>query len=591
MKLRFNQLYLQIGMICRERIFTRQDTAVLNFFIVFFYLVAFFIPQQGYSETKVFAKIEKNQTNGSSTSEGTISIIHDQKSKIDTSSFQIDGKPLSVQFVKRIRVSASEDNGQKNLVNSTFTFRIPKQAEGLHLLAPISVKIDGQLYQSTPTSYEINPSEIQGPLHLTAEIMGNVPLYPGQRAKMVYRIFYKGTIDLTKERLPLIEAKGLQKIGGIDIKEYTSNDYDVQEISQEIKAQTPGTVVFDRSIIEGVLYQYVPGQLNPSQTRIHAELPPMSLEILPFPAQGKPSSFNGTIGVYSYQVTLLSSPQLNLGDSLQLQIIVSGSGQMDTFTLPNISCQPGFSGFFDFGSLPPIEKNEKGNKIFTLEFRPISTLVDYIPSIEFSSFDPVTQRYYTAKSEAVPITVTTLLTESNQKLKEQQKKERLEEDQDDLSNDWGKILASPPQNLLFSNRSIYPEPAWKAWMESWKVLFLIPFGACFLALLAILKHYLTEYYKKRSQKNSYDYLYEGLKTKNLSLIEKAIFTGLREKGLISPNLNSIEDLPKEGILGKIHGFIDEMNAARFSQNKEDSFDQLLREGRKWHSQIMQKGSH
>ena len=278
--------------------------------ILLLFLMAFSYPL--FSEVNVEAEIHKGQNSGQPFLDGTIVVKHPSKSQINLSSFQMNGKPLTVDFIKSIYATSSD--GKEKSAISTFHFKIPKQSEGLHLLPAIGVTIDGHVYNSTPVSYEVNAEEMQGPLILKAEIVGIVPLYPGQRAKMIYQIYFKGTINLTKEVLPLLDAKGLRKVGGIDIQENKSGDYDVQIISQEIEAISPGTLVFGPSIIEGNLYQYVSGQIEPSQTLIRSDLPSMSLEILPFPEQGKPPSFNGTIGLFSYEFILLSSPRMNLGD-------------------------------------------------------------------------------------------------------------------------------------------------------------------------------------------------------------------------------------------------------------------------------------
>ena len=269
-----------------------------------------------------------------------------------------------------------------------------------------------------------------------------------------------------------------------------------------------------------------------------------------------------------------------------MQIISSGRGELNTLSLPNISCQPGFSGFFDFGDLPAGEKNDKGSKTFILELRPISTLVTSIPSIEFSSFDPVDKQYHLQRSQAIPIVVTQLQTENIEKIKAFQKQERLHEDQEDTVSDWNKILSAPPQSEISSNILIKPETSWMLWLESWNTLLLVPFGLLFFLIIWGLKMLWNEYLRKSSIKTSDDYLHEGIRTKNWNLIEEALFLGLKEKGKISPEMKDIEDLPQEGISGKIRSFINEIDSARFGETKEKSLESLLKDAKKWYSQIM-----
>lgn len=240
-----------------------------------------------------------------------------------------------------------------------------------------------------------NSTEKTKDLILKAELIGDYPLYPGQRATLSYSIYYKGDIELTKEELPLLEAIGFQKIGEIDLKETTEGDYNVQILSQQVKAIQEGAYSFSSSILEGLS----------NNVTIKAEIPSYKIEVKPFPEKGKPPSFNGALGQWLIEVQNPSTSKIEIGDSIQLKVTFTGSGERDTVSLPNLNCQPGFSGFFQV-SKNIREENQKGiSKSYLIELWPLSESIKQIPSIFFSSFNTKDQTYFTVHSEPIPLSV------------------------------------------------------------------------------------------------------------------------------------------------------------------------------------------
>lgn len=82
--------------------------------------------------------------------EGTIMITHEEKNKIDESSFRMGDKPLRVIPVKESSMASGP------LMVSIYKFSVEGQKQGLQNLPPISVKIDGKEYTTPPTSILVN---------------------------------------------------------------------------------------------------------------------------------------------------------------------------------------------------------------------------------------------------------------------------------------------------------------------------------------------------------------------------------------------------------------------------------------------------
>lgn len=333
-----------------------------------------------------------------------IEIMHPKGAMIDINSFMQGDKPVSV---KLLHINALNDTQEL----STYEYPLPNENSGLYLLPAIKVAVDGKLYQSLPTTYTYSHQTAPPPpvmaddvvLKLESAISGPNPLFPGQRAVFIYRIFYRGEISLTRELLPLLDAKGFQKIGGLDVQDIEANGYAIQELKQIIQATQPGSFTFPGGLVEGQL------TIPKDQTRpevVRSKSDPVQVVVNAFPEKEKPASFNGAIGRFRISAKMLNPEKMRLGDLITLEVSLSGGDHnLENLNLPNINCQPGFSGRFQMTDLPPAAKVDQGRKIFTVELRPLNVYIKEIPEIEFSYFDPNRQIYGRVHTAKIPVVI------------------------------------------------------------------------------------------------------------------------------------------------------------------------------------------
>src|SRR5262249_21319295 len=150
-----------------------------------------------------------------------------------------EGKPLSVELIKEVEVSATSP-----LRITFYRFTLPGQTKGLHELPSISVKVGGKLLTSVPSTYEVGALAAGTPtsgitLKLENLQQGSSTLYPGEHILLGYRYIYSGDIELTEEKIPLLNAPGLLKVGAKIIKDYTDKGLNYREITQEYEANKP----------------------------------------------------------------------------------------------------------------------------------------------------------------------------------------------------------------------------------------------------------------------------------------------------------------------------------------------------------------
>jgi hypothetical protein len=343
---------------------------------------------------------------------GSVTVTHPTNVPIDLNSFSMEGKPLQVEFVKKVPIPPLEID--------FFHFELPAKSKGLYVLPSISVKVGGQVFQSVPASYEVygrappnaprapqggaqQPS-VPGSIVLKSSVNGANPLYPGQQATLAYKFYYRGDIALTKEELPLLNPDGFKRIGDKQVKNYQEGDYNVQEIGQTIQAVKPGTFSFPASYIEG--YTYTTDYLNRKsyiEPKLHSETAPLTIKVADFPTSGKPASFNGAVGEFTFSTRLLTPATVAVEDKMRLAIdIFSREAELNTVPIPDISP---LKNYFRLSDLPPIGTVQGNTKEFVVEMYPLSTAITEIPSLAFSDFNPLSGQYDTLESNAIPIKV------------------------------------------------------------------------------------------------------------------------------------------------------------------------------------------
>lgn len=534
---------------------------------------------------------------------GTIAVTHDKKGKVDTNTFLLDQKPLKVDFVKDVTISTNPP-----LVISYYSFQIPTQPAGLYILPEVSVKVDGKAYTSVMSSYQVQaPKEGGAPipktpppaqpaaqpsmpapgpaarnatptpsnpiLRLEAGVEGPKPLYPGQKTRFVYQYIYNTNIDLVTEVLPLLDAVGFIKDGDKENKDFAQDGVTVSEVSQKVIAVKPGEYVFGPSSIEGYAYTTDSrGKHVYTSSKLTSEVPKVSVSVVPFPEQGKPASFNGAIGDFTFKVALLSSPKMAVGNEITLSIDISGKGDLTTLKLPEICCQPGISGFFRMSDLPPVGTIQGDVKNFVVHMRPLNANIKEIPSYEFSFFNPEKGTYQIAHSEPIPIEVQAV------------KSGAIEIPKVSGSTPTGK-KTGPVE--AYRTKPIEIQGAFKLassdlynrMFGTWWSLAMIPFGVALLIYQRSLKDYLELIRSRSLRKTDEDLLTEALQqprgsSQYFEMMNRALRQGLADAGFLQGLDSSNERFTDHPIAKEVRQFLIEVEENRFSGKQEIDYDKL-----------------
>jgi hypothetical protein len=331
----------------------------------------------------------------------------------------------------------------------------------------------------------------------------------------------------------------------------------VQDLIQEVEASEIGKFSFGPSSIEGYAYTMQAGQKVYDSTLLKAEAPIVTLEVKPLPQMNQPLSFTGALGKIQVEANLTSSHAVSVGDSVQLQIKIQGATNLTELHLPLLQCQPGFSGFFQMSDLPPLAEVKDKAKFFYVELRPLTSLIDQIPSIEVSSFDSSTGTYVTQHTSPIPLTVDA---------------KQLEIPAIPVISLFVPIPSvdkwpTPFLSPLEIEENIAPQAQFThSWLKGKWILWMIPLGLILL-LLQKYWHHKWEQRPKQQIPRSEELFRQALKTGSLPILEQAFWQRLSEKGVVAQDVFQLEELPSEGKLGQLHDFIFQLQALQYSSDK------------------------
>lgn len=554
-------------------------------------------------DIRVSAQLNENEIAPNSPVTGVITIQHDVSQSVDLNSVTLEGAPLHIEFLRDVVISP-----QSPLRISLYRFQLDPQKPGLHILPSITLKIDGTKYSTTALTYEVssitkagNPS--QGIIFkLEAYVEAEKPLYIGQQTHIGYRIFYNENFELKDQFLPLLSPEGFKKVGSENLSDIKEKGMSIRQIDQTIEAVKPGTYSLGPSYIIGYRYrQDFRGIKNAVGLDVKAEAPAVEITVKDFPVEGKPTSFNGAVGEnIEFKVELLSRPEVFAGDKISISLKFISDSSLSGVKLPELCCQPGFPGFFELGDIPPVPTSDPGSVVYFVEMRPLTDKVTHLPSIEFSYFDPKSEKYVIRRSEAIPLSVTAPpekvlpMTPDMPRLPNEKP---LDEGNSRLStSDWPKEQEAPQAIEI---ETIYPigvSDLSNRYFGTWAVVLIIPLG---ILALYIQMDIIRRRKKKEVNANirrARDFLDEARllnesSPKFYTLLEKAFMTKLLEVGAIDAIPSSYHDLPSEGITGGVKEFLSKVEEARYSKKNTMTIQEILQKAEPQFNKIIEKESN
>ena len=335
--------------------------------------------------------------------------------------FQIIGGPNQ-------SIKTSYVNGERNF-SKTYSYFLKPLKKGRLKISQASIEIDNEIYKSLPIEVLITDSVKQpsdavtqyyndDDIELRALISKGSP-FLNEPITVVYKLYYKAPINISDAReteTPKFKDFWSQtiKIPQLKVQRevYKGQNYNVVEWRKVVLyPQRVGeleisplslNLVLDvptdkRDFFGNVIYDQTSQLISTGMRRINVKN---------LPSQGKPDSFSGAVGEFEFDV-ILNKNSLRATESFQAELKVKGSGNLKLFDLPNILV-PNSMELFDPEREELINTNLAGmsgsiSKLFTIIPRFQGNFP--IEEVEFSYFNPETEKYKILKSPRLTIDV------------------------------------------------------------------------------------------------------------------------------------------------------------------------------------------
>lgn len=327
------------------------------------------------------------------------------------------------------QVSQSWING-KSSFEKTYSYYLLPQQKGNLIIKQATIEYNGQIYKTNPVKINVtaaveqpkDPNDTQisadDNIYLVADISKTNP-YINEPITVVYKLYFSYNIGITNWR----------ELDKPKYNDFWSQNIDIKQLVGEegmFKGEKYRYVVLRKT----VLYPQKSGKLviEPLSLDIDVQLPTnrrdmfgrvvvtngnkrvsagaKTIAVKALPETGKPEDFSGAVGKFDFKVTP-SKTNLKNGESLDLVVSVTGSGNMKLFNLPK-PVVPNSLEMYD------AIHDEKVNTTLSGMSGKISDSYTIIPQfkgaypikpMQFSYFDLASRSYKTITSPEIVINV------------------------------------------------------------------------------------------------------------------------------------------------------------------------------------------
>lgn len=191
--------------------------------------------------------------------------------------------------------------------------------------------------------------------------------------------------------------------------ELTIEPVEVENLVRLIKAKVRSTKETS-TWLDAVMDKMKEAEIESAGTieeRVVLKSDELKVKVLDVPEKNKPESFNGAVGTFTMETSLLNN-RIAANDNATLRIVIKGKGNLPMITAPVVKWPSGVDSF-DARLTENLDKQHapiSGSKTFDIPFSVTQTGTFVVPAIQFSYFDETTKTYHTLKSDTLQLQVT-----------------------------------------------------------------------------------------------------------------------------------------------------------------------------------------
>jgi len=307
-------------------------------------------------------------------------------------------------------------NGRSSSTVS-YTYHLLPRAVGTFTIAPASVEIDGQLYQSRPVSVRVvegaaEPERAED-VFATAQVSNATP-YVGEQVIYTWRLYRR--VRIGDARLEPQDFGGflVEDLG--DVREYEATvrgrAYLVSEMRKALFPQEEGGVevpgsrlglqVLVRENSGRSLFDDFFGQARAESRVLRTD--PIPLEVRPLPPA--PAGFSGLVGQFEIAAKA-GRREVKVGESVTVELSIRGTGNVQMIGEPPLPPLPSIKVYDDKPSADLDRSGPalRGGKSFRKAIVPLAPGPLTIPALELTYFDTDADAYATVHSEPISFSV------------------------------------------------------------------------------------------------------------------------------------------------------------------------------------------
>jgi len=322
-------------------------------------------------------------------------------------------------------------NGKRSY-SKTYSFFLAPRGKGTFTIGQASIEVEGQIYKSSPLEVRVTeavPISKDGNnadylasenVHLVAELSNANP-FLNEAITVTYKLYVSYEVNITNgwrevdtPKYADFWSQNIDNRGNLKIYEgkYKGEDYryvilrttvlypqktgelNIEPLTLDIPVDVRSN---KRSLFGGYLMTRVNKTISAGNRTI---------QVKPLPEAGKPIDFTGAVGDFDFAVTT-NKTKLDANESLELNVQVSGKGNLKLFNLPNVKLPNSLEVY------EPV-RNDNIRTVASRMTGDIAEAYTVVPQfqgnypirpITFSYFNPKTERYVTRSSDEIIIEV------------------------------------------------------------------------------------------------------------------------------------------------------------------------------------------
>jgi tetratricopeptide (TPR) repeat protein len=322
--------------------------------------------------------------------------------------------------VENLVIQPSSSQPRTNIVNGrkleyVFDYNVSSYDTGDYVIPPVAVSVGGDETKTEPLKFQVfNPDELQWseadiegtPIRYASSFrtMNTTP-YEGETTYTEIKVFVPRDLLVEDWGIPDFERDGLaawrfqpsktQSIINLLGKPYISVAY-----PSTITPTRTGKISIGPAKVRLTTIQQT---MNPYPQRFYAELylniPQLEYDAKPLP-EGAPEGFDNAVGSFRLSAST-SATDVKEGDPISVDLMVTGSGNLDTLRAPRLLDTHGWKIYEPTSDQRGDERRQvSGTVVFHQFMRPLE-LKPMIPPFRLVYFDPSDETYKTVTSEAI----------------------------------------------------------------------------------------------------------------------------------------------------------------------------------------------